>query len=149
MKNNSILDYLRTVSQYHTIDHHAKIAAAIVYKNKIISIGVNCMKSHPFQKLYSRNEDSIYWHAETNAIFNALKLYDEHFLSYCDLYIARVKRDHDGNILDGYAKPCKGCIKAIKKYNIRNVYYTYDACLDISYWNNKTNNNESNYILHK
>ena len=50
----------------------ARIAAAIVQKNNIVSIGVNSRKSHPFQKKYGKNDDSIFLHAETDAIKNAL-----------------------------------------------------------------------------
>jgi len=135
--NPNILEELRTIALNNNSLHTAKIASAIVHRNKIISIGTNYMKSHPFQKLFSRNDDAIFWHAETHAIFNALKIHNVEFLSHCDIYIARVKRDHEGHILDGYAAPCAGCKKAIKKYNIRNVYYTQDDLIDLTFWNER------------
>ena len=69
----------------------ARIAAGIVYRNNLISIGVNRSKTHPFQKRYCKNKDAIYLHAETDAIKNSINKIDLEKFSNSILYICRVK----------------------------------------------------------
>jgi tRNA(Arg) A34 adenosine deaminase TadA len=106
----------------------ARIAAGVFRRNELIAVGVNSYKSHPFQVKFQRNSDSIFLHAETDAIKNALKRIDVEDLRYCSLIICRVKYDsiQKNNLVWGLAKPCSGCMKAIISYNIRKVYYTCD-----------------------
>ena len=107
----------------------ARVAAALVYKNDILSIGVNKKKSHPFQKKYSAHPDAIYLHAETDAIYNAIK--DGHSLKTIadsELVICRMKWG-DGSkqaFTQGLARPCPGCYKAIVTFDIKAVHYTLE-----------------------
>jgi deoxycytidylate deaminase len=106
----------------------ARLAACVVYKNDIVSFGVNEMKSHPFQARYGKNKDSVFLHAETSAIKNALRTlsYDE--LERSTLYVCRV-RFIDFNkrgMIFGMAKPCNGCFRCINTFNIKNVIYSLD-----------------------
>jgi deoxycytidylate deaminase len=103
----------------------AKVAACIVQKNSALKIGVNRKKSHPFQAKYARNKDSIYLHAETQAIVNALRFLSLDELLKTDLYICRMK-NINGNMVYGLAKPCDGCMRAITEFGIKNVYFTTD-----------------------
>jgi deoxycytidylate deaminase len=103
----------------------ARLASAIVYKNEIISIGINQRKSHPFQAKFSKNEDSIYLHSETDAIKNALKQISIDELSDSVLYVCRVKIINKKFVF-GIAKPCCGCMRAISNFGIKKVYYTLD-----------------------
>ena len=107
---------------------NARLAAALVYKNEIISLGVNQKKSHPFQVKFCRHEEAIFLHSETDAIKNALKRYSLETVSRSSLYICRVKREPDNNknMIWGLAKPCSGCQRAISAFNISTVYYTDD-----------------------
>ena len=106
----------------------AKLAAAIVYKNKIISIGVNSMKSSPLQAKYATNKDlSIFLHAEIAAIKNALRQLDVEEFSKVTLFVCRAKTDIQTNqMVFGLAKPCTGCLRAIVEFDIKRVYYTLD-----------------------
>ena len=70
-----------------------KFAAAVVYRNRIVSVGINSMKSHPMQAKYSKNEHAIFLHAEVAAIKNALREIEVDDLSKCDIYITRVKKE--------------------------------------------------------
>jgi deoxycytidylate deaminase len=103
----------------------ARIAAGIVYRNNLISIGVNRSKTHPFQKRYCKNKDAIYLHAETDAIKNSINKIDLEKFSNSILYICRVKI-YKKKFVFGLAKPCDGCMKAISTFNIKKVYYTLD-----------------------
>ncbi len=112
----------------------ARLSAAIVYKNRVISTGVNSLKSHPFQKKYGRNVESIYLHAEISAIKSALRCLDVDDLSDVDLYVCRMKRDgQNTDFQHGLAKPCDGCQRAIADFGIRNVYYTTNNPNEIEY----------------
>lgn len=99
------------------------MSSALVYKGKIITLGVAQYKSHPMAKMFSKNNEACYLHAEIDAI---RKVKDKSFLSYCDLYICRLKYKGD-KMVDGLAKPCVGCQKAIDKFKIKRVFYTKDV----------------------
>jgi deoxycytidylate deaminase len=106
----------------------ARIAAAIVYKGDIISLGTNQKKSHPFQAKYGKNPDCIYLHAEVDAIKNSLRHITVDDLPHAELYIARMKRPEPRAkyYIRGLCKPCEGCAKAIAAFGIKKVYYTCD-----------------------
>lgn len=106
----------------------AKLAACIVLYNDIVSFGINEMKSHPFQKRYSRNKESVYLHAETAAIKNSLKYISVSDLAKATLYICRVKFEDESrnNVIFGLAKPCSGCIHCIYTFEIPRVVFSLD-----------------------
>jgi deoxycytidylate deaminase len=130
-RHNKILNILRKIADDVLPVSSSKIASAIVIGNEIVSIGINSMKSHPFQKKYSRNSSSIFWHSETNAIFNSLKRVHEDELRYATLYIVRSK--YNSSVLNkrkrifGLARPCTGCMSAIQRFRIPNVIYTCEG----------------------
>lgn len=126
--NENILKTLTKVAESNDEYSNARLAAAIVKNNKIISIGINRKKSDPLQARFGKNEDSIYLHAEIHAIKNALREIVVEDLSKCDLYICRVKRpsQKSNKFIWGLSKPCCGCARAIAEFGIRNVVYTTD-----------------------
>lgn len=107
---------------------NARIAACVVLKGMIISFGVNEPKTHPFQIKYGKNDKSIFLHAETSAIKNALKYISSKELSRATLYVCRVKYfDYTKRVmLFGNARPCSGCFRCINTFSIGSVYYTTD-----------------------
>ena len=112
-----------------------KLAAAVVCRNKIISIGINSMKSHPMAAKYGKNEHAVYLHAEVAAIKNALREIDVDDFSKCDIYITRVKKEapFTKKFVWGLAKPCIGCERAIAEFGLKRTIYTcddgdYDIC---------------------
>lgn len=104
----------------------SRIAAAVVLKNDIISLGHCQKRTHPFQARYSKNPEAIYLHAETNAISNALNHLPKRELEKATLYIRRVKLPSKDSIefVDGLAKPCPGCMRAILAFNLKKVVYS-------------------------
>lgn len=111
---------------------NARIAAALVYKGLVVSIGTNQKKSHPFQAKFSKNSDSIFLHAETDCIIRSLRLLSLEEISRSTLYVCRIKQTNDGTVHFGLAKPCLGCARAISSFNINRCIYTTDtgfACL--------------------
>lgn len=105
-----------------------RLAACLVYKNELISIGTNKFKTHPIAKQFSKHEEAIYLHAEIDCIKNALRVVDVDFLSKCTMYVLRVKHpDHDHKqFVRGMAKPCPGCEMGINTFGIKKVYFTTD-----------------------
>lgn len=106
-----------------------KFAAAIVFRNRIVSIGLNSMKSHPLQAKYSKNIHSVFLHAEIDSIKNALREIDIDDFPKCDLYICRVKKPKpfSKQFVWGMAKPCSGCERAVVAFGIKSVIYTLDS----------------------
>lgn len=123
MKHDSIVKLLERIADDVSPIKTARIAAAVVLKGEIISIGVNSYKSDPLQAKYSKNEHAIYLHAEIAAIKKALKRINKEDLKKCDMYIVRRKLDN-GVMCNAMSKPCVGCQRAIDTYRINNVYYT-------------------------
>ena len=70
--NKGILDTLAKVAAANP-GLREKFAAAVVYRNRIISVGMNSMKSHPLAAKYRKNPHAIFLHAEVAAIKNALR----------------------------------------------------------------------------
>jgi tRNA(Arg) A34 adenosine deaminase TadA len=129
LKISRVFSLLKQIAIANPRVSGAKLAAAIVHKNKIISIGVNSMKSSPLQAKYATNKDlSIYLHAEISAIKNALRQIDVEDFKKVSLYVCRVKYDILTNsIVYGLAKPCSGCMRAIFEFDIKKVYYTLET----------------------
>jgi len=106
-------------------DHHrSKHAAVLVYKNEVISLACNKIKSHPFQKRYSKANEAIFLHAEVSAIHNALKKVSLKDLSKATMYVCRVRINNDNKNYFSYSKPCDGCMRAIAEFDIKTVFYT-------------------------
>lgn len=111
-----------------------KLSAAIVVKKDIISIGYNQMRTHPLQSQFSKNEHSIYLHAEINAIAAALNHVHRDALRKATLYVHRVKRSGPDckSWIDGEACPCEGCSAAILAFGIPRVVYSTNSMHDYS-----------------
>jgi len=125
--NEGILHTLAKIAEAND-DSNIRFAAAVVYRNKIISIGYNRRKSHPFQAKYAKNSEAIYLHAEVHAIKNALRELSVEELKDTELYITRVKKpkSHSKHFVWGLAKPCCGCERAIAEFGIKRTVYTTD-----------------------
>jgi len=102
-------------------------AAAVVIGKRVVGLGVNSYKSHPFADKYSAREGAVYLHAETSAIKNALRTVSVEELSKATLFVARVKKN--GEV--AMSKPCKGCERCIVDFGIKNVVYTTDEGIEV------------------
>lgn len=129
MTNDSdIINMLATLAEDNENNTRARLAACVVYKSKIVSFGVNQYKSHPFQLLYGKNKESIFLHAEVDAIYRATKRLTSYELSRSTIYVARVKRvsTMTPDLVFGLAKPCIGCARCIATFNLKRIVYTTD-----------------------
>lgn len=126
-RDKKLLDFLSKVAEAAEHDGlRAKLAAAVVIRNEIISVGFNRKKSHPFQAQFGSNDKSIYLHAETDAINRALKYISKEDLRKATLYVARVKYkdNHSKKVIWAESKPCCGCQRAITSHGIKRVIHT-------------------------
>lgn len=125
-RHSKQIDLLSKIATNNDPVGGSRIAASIVYKNSIIAIGSNKIKTHPFQAKYGKNNLSIHLHAETDAIKNALKILTPKELTDSILYICRVKYidETKRKLIFGLAKPCEGCFKAINTFGIKKVVYS-------------------------
>lgn len=96
-------------------DMQQKHGAVIVYKNTIIATGFNYICD------YMYNNYSI--HAEVAAISQLF--YNKKILEYCDIYVVRIAPAFNNSFRN--SKPCRNCTNFIKKYNLRNTYYSCDC----------------------
>ena len=102
-----------------------RLAAGIVHKNMLVSVGVNSYKTDPFQAKYGSNSHAIHLHAEVAAIKNALRKLHVDDIQKTTLIVVRVKRKkHNEPYQATMAKPCTGCQRCISEFGIKNVYYT-------------------------
>jgi tRNA(Arg) A34 adenosine deaminase TadA len=104
-----------------------KMAAGIVYRKHLIATGINSYKTHPWMsEERGYRPDQIYLHAEVDAIRNALRLITQAQLAKCDLYVVRIKRPCSNSTfwVHGLAKPCPGCQKIIKTFDIQRIFFT-------------------------
>ena len=115
-------------SAHNRIVPRARLAACIVYRNEIVSFGINQLKSHPFQAKFSKNKEAIYLHAETNALTKARKRLTMDEFANSSLYVCRIKYSNTlrKHTVWGLSKPCDGCIRAAAAFNIKKVCYTCD-----------------------
>lgn len=126
--NVDILNTLSKVAEANEEYPRARLAAAIVKGNRIISIGINRKKTHPLQKKFSKHPEAVFLHAEIHAIKNSLRELSVDELKNTTMYIVRVKqpRTHTDPYVWALAKPCPGCERAILEFGIKNVVYTED-----------------------
>ena len=124
----SLMDELKRLALCGGSHPKVWVSSALVFRNKVISFGFNQMKTHPFQLKYSKNNQCVFWHAETSAIYNAHKKMNFDKFDKSVLYIARMKYENTEkkNFVSGIAAPCDGCMRCIEKYGIKNVIYTLD-----------------------
>lgn len=84
------------------------------------------MKSHPFQKMYSKHPAAIYIHAEVDAIKNAVnQRIEPEIISKSTLFVARQKII-DKKWTSGLARPCCGCQRCVSAFDIKQVVYSLD-----------------------
>lgn len=96
-----------------------KVGAVIVKKGKLISAGANSDKSHPVQKRYDSErgfKTHHSCHAEVRAILNS----KVNVLTGCSIYVYRETKN--GTL--GKARPCAACIKMLRDYDIKRIFYT-------------------------
>jgi len=120
--------YFNLAKHQATLSDYIKChtGCVITYKNKILSQGFNCNKTHPLQKKFNKyrfSEDGVHkLHAESNALISIIDIEDIDWKKV-KVYTYRIMYV-DGKEVMGLAKPCKSCLELIKTLDIHNIYYT-------------------------
>lgn len=117
--NIRVFKILRDVAEVIEPVSKARMAAAIVYKNTIISIGVNKYKSDPLQLRFNKKEGKIYLHAEISAIKKASKELTDYQFKKSDIYVYRLRTSNTA----GISYPCNGCLNAIYEFRLKNINF--------------------------
>jgi deoxycytidylate deaminase len=97
------------------------MVAGLTKKGDLIGVGRNSMKSHPFQARFGRNENSIYLHAETAALLDAINNGEDP--NGATMHV--IRRLRDGTF--GLARPCQGCMRALAAYGVDRVVYSNEV----------------------
>ena len=125
-RDKKFMDFVRRLATSNSMK--MKLAACLVLRNEIISVGFNSDKSHPLQKRFAKNIDAIFKHAEVDCIIKALKVVEEDDLKDATLYVYRVKKQNKGDTgwVSGLAEPCPGCQKAIEHFGIKRTVFSLE-----------------------
>lgn len=102
-----------------------KVVAFLIYKNKILSFGVNSEKTSLYQYKMRRQaqvNDSDFVYDKTHAEIAAIKKIHPSFSNWehVEIFICSKKKDSSLRL----SRPCPICEKTIKDMGIKKVYYT-------------------------
>lgn len=102
---------------------NARLGAILTVRQHVVALGTNYNpKSHPIAKIFGKNNDAIYPHAELSCILNAVRR-DFDDWHKATLWVARVVMIN-GVFQTALARPCDGCWRAIEHYGIGKVVWT-------------------------
>ena len=104
------IDIAKNCAMKSNMSH--KHGCVIVYRNTVLSSGYNYY-------INFANKYSV--HAELDAIHKVKNKYK--VLPHCELYVVRISNLSNNTELK-CSKPCEMCSNIIKKYNIKEVYYS-------------------------
>ena len=111
MVNDSLFIQL-AIKEAHKSDHKSfRHGAVLIMGKKVIAKGHNKLQYNngfPFKSV----------HAEMDTIWTAKTKYNK--LDRCKMYVVRVR--NNGNL--GLSKPCVHCSNLIKKYKIKDTYFS-------------------------
>ena len=123
MNFSKIVEVSFALINKHNADLRCRHFSFILDRNRIISIGLNSIKTHPLNLKYNyvnkNNEkisDIVGTHSELSAV---IKLGRENCYGLT-LVNTRINRN---NQLD-FSAPCRGCFDMINQLNFKNVYFT-------------------------
>ena len=123
MNFSKIIEVSYALINKHNADLRCRHFSFIMDKNRIISIGLNSLKTHPknlkynyVNKMNQNISDIVGTHSELSAV---IKLGEED-CSDLNLVNTRINRNDE---LD-FSAPCSGCLDMIKQLNFKNVYFS-------------------------
>lgn len=106
-----------------TVPGNTRVGAAVLTNRQIYAYGVNSWKSHPLQAKYAKHPESIYLHAETDALRRAAWMFPPETIQTMYMLVVRILAD--GSI--GLSMPCGGCFNALEAFGISKVYFTWNG----------------------
>jgi deoxycytidylate deaminase len=126
MNHQKHLNFAFLIAQTVPKVANASMAAIVVHKNSVISVGTNSPKTHPFVTQFQHREWHQKLHAESAAILKAIKSISSRKLRKCTLYVARAKKNNEHEFVWGMARPCQNCANLLEVFPVKDVIYTLD-----------------------
>lgn len=123
MNFDKIIEVSYALINKHNADLRCRHFSFIMDKNKIISIGLNSMKTHPLNLKYNyvnKNKQKISDIVGTHSELSAVIKFGEEDCSGLTLVNTRINRN---NKLD-FSAPCNGCSDMIRQLNFKEVWYS-------------------------
>lgn len=123
MNFNKIIEVSYALINKHNADLRCRHFSFIMNKNKILSIGLNSLKTHPLNLKYNyvnKNNQNISEIVGTHSELSAVIKLGEEDCSGLTLVNTRINRN---NMLD-FSAPCSGCCDMINQLNFKNVYFS-------------------------
>lgn len=123
-RDSKMLEVARTLAA--TSRHHkARVGAVLTDGKDVVSVGINGRKSHPLQKEFCRFDDDDknqhLMHAELEAIAKCRHKVGR--FRDATMYVFRLKKTG----VMGVARPCSGCMEALKRFGIQRMVYSTDT----------------------
>ena len=123
MNFDKIVEVSFALINKHNADLRCRHFSFILDRNRIISIGLNSLKTHPLNLKYNyvnKNNQSISDIVGTHSELSAVIKLGEEDCSGLTIVNTRINRN---NALD-FSAPCRGCLDMINQLNFKNVYFT-------------------------
>jgi deoxycytidylate deaminase len=123
MNFNKIIEISYALINKHSADLRCRHFSFILDRNRIISIGLNSLKTHPLNLKYkyvNKNNQSISNIVGTHSELSAVIKLGEEDCSDFTLINTRINRN---NKLD-FSAPCSGCCDMIKQLNFKYVFFS-------------------------
>lgn len=126
-RTKNLLDDMFIIAQDLPLVYKARIVASLVHKGKVIAIGTNQYKTHPMAAKFAHHPSATSLHAEVACIRNAINRHGTEILKKSTLHVVRAKTTPSREeFVHGLAKPCSGCERAIRTFEIPEVIYSTD-----------------------
>lgn len=108
-------------------DFKTRVGAVAVYRGKVIASASSSEKTNPLQYVYNRYRDFAIngsdclpkLHAEIGLVTKLRKMQNVD-MKRVNVYVYRVCKSKPFSL----ARPCAGCIRALRSLGIKSVYYT-------------------------
>jgi deoxycytidylate deaminase len=123
MDFNKIVEISYALINKHQADLRCRHFSFILDRNRIISIGLNSLKTHPLNLKYkyvNKNNQSISNIVGTHSELSAVIKLGKEDCSKLTLINTRINRN---NRLD-FSAPCSGCCDMIDQLNFKNVFFS-------------------------
>jgi len=120
MTEESVWERLEEAAWGSTLVQSSRHAAGLVWKRRLMVVGNNKLKSHPMMQVFNDNPEKVYLHAEMDCLVKGINLHGVEWLTECRLFVLRLNKGGQRAM----SKPCDGCMKAIRAFDVREVRWT-------------------------
>lgn len=121
---------VKTASKQTPVAGH-RVRCEVWRNGELVSFGTNRL-THFNDERYMKNPDVVGMHAEVAALLSAeTRPYE---VVGATVYVARAKKTQRAGIfVAGLARPCTGCMRALRDFGVAVVHWTNDHGADAHY----------------